>query len=69
MSIHLAPRKVAKTHRVDDKVIELIENLQMCSPIIRRVFKQMLDELDTIDSLYPFSSANPLREKLEDNQV
>lgn len=62
-------RKVVKTHRVDDKVIELIENLQMCSPIIRRVFKQMLDELDTIDSLYPFSSANPLREKLEDNQV
>ena len=58
-------RKARRISQADKEMTTLIRTLQGCSPVMRRVFKQMLIEMDNLDSLYPISSANPLADKLQ----
>ena len=51
--------------QADKEIRNLLAMLQGCSPSMRRAFKQMLIELDSLDSLYPLSRTNPLTQKLE----
>ena len=53
------------TSQADREMKNLLAILQGCSPSMRRAFKQMLIELDSLDSLYPLSRTNPLTQKLE----
>ena len=51
--------------QADKEMRNLLAILQGCSPSMRRAFKQLLIELDSLDSLYPLSRTNPLTQKLE----
>ena len=51
--------------QADKEIRNLLGTLQRCSPSMRRAFKQMLIDLDSLDSLYPLSPTNPLIDKLE----
>lgn len=58
--------KTSRTHRADNVVRDFMRTLERCSPTMRRAFKQMLMELDGLDSLYPLSPTNPLSDKVQD---
>ncbi len=49
----------------DRRVSDLIEAIISCSPPIRRQLCDLLNQLDTVDSLYPIRPTNPLKDKLE----
>ena len=50
---------------LDKDVDSLITSLKNCSPSKRRELSEVLKHLDSVESLAPISSANPLTEKLK----
>ena len=50
---------------LDQRVSDLIEAIVYCSPPLRRRLLDLLNQLDTVDSLYPIRPTNPLKDKLE----
>ena len=52
----------------DFEVEKLTRALMLCSPKVRRNLQRVLDNLNTVDSLYPLTFDNPLAEKLEQAQ-
>ena len=51
-------------NELDNRVKQLIEAIRFCSPPLRRQLRDLLNELDTLDSLYPVRPTNPLKDKL-----
>lgn len=43
----------------DDAMKQLMGNLRICSPEVRRQYVQLLDEMGTLESLYPIRPDNP----------
>ena len=50
--------------RSNERVIELIRDLTMCAPDVRRQFLDVCSQLGSLDSLYPIRPDNPLKERL-----
>lgn len=60
-----APRgRRGSNTRADDEVRKIIDVLELCSPELRVAFKRIMSQLEDIESLYPLSPDNPLRDKL-----
>ena len=53
----------------DFEVEKLTRALMLCSPKVRRNLQRVLDNLNTVDSLYPLTFDNPLAEKLGQAQL
>ena len=52
-------------HMAKDRMVEdLIEAIIHCSPTVRRDLRDVLDQIGTLDSLYPIRPGNPLKDKL-----
>ena len=45
--------------RADKAILELIDNLHWCSPEVRREFLACLQDMDSLESLYPIRPDNP----------
>ena len=58
-------REFRKNQRsYDFEVEKLTRALMLCSPKVRRNLQRVLEDLNTVDSLYPLTFDNPLAEKL-----
>ena len=51
---------------MEQQVEQLISAIVNCSPAMRRRLVQVLSELETLESLYPIRSGNPLKDLLEE---
>ena len=65
------PKFASQTrHRgLDSSIDILMSEIQGCSPSTRRAFVKLLSELNTLDSLYPITPTNPLKEKFNRGAV
>ncbi len=55
-----------RRHAEQDRIVrDFIAAVQICSPPLRRQLRDLLNEMDSLDALYPVRPKNPLREQLE----
>ena len=57
-------RILSGQQRANKVLEELMTNLSMCSPYVRRAFVNQLKAIDSLDSLYPIRQENPKLEVL-----